>query len=170
MALADDRLAVPGLGRRLAAFVYEGVLLFGVLMPAGWLYSTLTGQRHALQGRAGLQAVLFVVLALYFVWFWTHGGQTVAMKTWRLRLVSASGRPLTAGRALLRFVLCWLWFVPSLLAVSVAGLTGGLAVGTTVVAGILAYAGISWLHPDRQFLHDALCRTRLVNAAPAQNG
>lgn len=168
MAVGGDSLVAPGVGRRLAAFVYEGVLLFGVLMPAGWVYSTLTEQRHALHGRTGLQAFLFAVLALYFVWFWTHGGQTVAMKTWRIRLVSVSGRPLTAGRALVRYLLSWLWFVPSLAAVYLAGLSGGLAVGATVVAGILAYAGASRWHPERQFLHDALCGTRLVHAAPAE--
>jgi uncharacterized RDD family membrane protein YckC len=147
--------------------VYEGVLLFGVLMTAGWLYSSLTQQRHALQGKTGLQAFLFLVLAVYFVWFWTHGGQTVAMKTWRLKLVAADGRPLTPLRALMRYVLSWLWFVPSLLAVQLAGLHGGAAIGFTVLAGALAYAATSRLHPDRQFLHDALCRTRLVNAPPA---
>ena len=46
--------ATPGLARRLAAMAYEGVLLFGVLMVAGWLYSSLTQQRHALQGKTGL--------------------------------------------------------------------------------------------------------------------
>lgn len=147
--------------------VYEGVLLFGVLMTAGWLYASLTQQRHALQGKTGLQAFLFVVLAVYFVWFWTHGGQTVAMKTWRVRLVTIEGRPLSQFRALMRYLLAWLWFLPSLLAVQAAGLHGGPAIGITVLAGALAYAASSRLHPDRQFLHDALCRTRLVDAQPA---
>lgn len=150
--------------------LYEGVLLFGVLMTAGWLYSSLTQQRHALQGKTGLQAFLFVVLAVYFVWFWTHGGQTVAMKTWRVRVVTVDGQPLGQLRALLRYVLCWLWFVPSLLAVELAGLHGGAAISVTVLAGVAAYAAISRLHPDRQFLHDALCRTRLVDASPAKRG
>lgn len=166
-AQAPGRSATPGLGRRLAALVYEGVLLFGVLMTAGWLYASLTQQRHALQGKTGLQAFLFLVLAVYFVWFWTHGGQTVAMKTWKLRLVTADGQPVKPLRALLRYVLSWLWFVPSLLAVQLAGLQGGAAIGFTVLAGALAYAATSRLHPDRQFLHDALCRTRLVDATPA---
>ena len=157
--------ATPGLGRRLAAFVYEGVLLFGVLMLAGWLYAGLTQQRHALHGKTGLQVFLFSVLGLYFVWFWTHGGQTVAMKTWRLRVVAADGRPLAVGRGVMRYLLCWLWFVPSLAAIELSGLTGGLAVGTTFVSGVLAYAAASRLHPDRQFLHDALCGTRIVEAS-----
>lgn len=159
--------ATPPLRRRLAAFVYEGVLLFGVVMVAGWLYSSLTQQRHALQGRAGLQAFIFVVLAIYFVWFWTHGGQTVAMKTWRVRVVAADGRPLSQARALLRFLLSWLWFLPSLAAIRLADLHGGWAVTGVVLAGVLAYAVASRLHPQRQFLHDVLAGTRVVDATPA---
>ena len=84
---------VPGLARRIACFVYEGVLLFGVLMIAGYLYSTLTQQRHALSGLHGLQAFLFLVLGIYFVWFWSRGGQTVAMRTWHIRLDIHASKP-----------------------------------------------------------------------------
>ncbi|MFM8508721.1 MAG: RDD family protein, partial [Betaproteobacteria bacterium] len=45
----------PGLWRRMASFTYEGVILFGVVMIAGYLFSTLTQQRHALQGQWGLR-------------------------------------------------------------------------------------------------------------------
>ena len=69
---ASLAMHAPRLARRLAAFVYEGVLLFGVLMLAGYVYSGLTQQRHALQGKTGLQAFLFVVLAVYFGWFWSR--------------------------------------------------------------------------------------------------
>jgi hypothetical protein len=57
-----------------------------------------------------------------------------------------------------------MWILPSLLAVQWAGLSGGWAVSLTLAAGICAYALAARLHPDRQFLHDALCRTRLVDA------
>lgn len=154
----------PSLTRRLAAFVYEGVLLFGVLMVAGFVYSVSTGMRHALQGQAGLQAFLFVVLGLYFIWFWTHGGQTVAMKAWHVRLVDAGGRPVRPARAAVRYVLSWLWFAPALLAAHLAGLHGGGSVYGLLTVGVLAYAALSRLHPERQFWHDAVCGTRLVDA------
>lgn len=157
-------LGVPSVGRRLAAFLYEGVLLFGVLMVAGWLYAGLTQQRHALQGKTGLQLFLFVVLAVYFVWFWTHGGQTVAMKTWRVKVVARNGQPLGQWRALARYLASWLWFVPALSAIELSGLKSGVAMGGTVLAGVLAYAGLVWLHPERQFLHDVLCGTRVIDA------
>lgn len=156
----------PSLRRRLAAFVYEGVVLFGVLMISGWLYSALTQQRHALQGRVGLQIFVFLVLAVYFVWFWTHGGQTVAMRAWRIRLVSASGNPLGQARAFARYLLAWMWFVPGLVIAWAADLHRGGALAAALAAGAAGYAATAWLRPDRQFMHDVLCGTRLVDVDP----
>lgn len=167
-AASPQGAETPGLARRLACFVYEGVLLFGVVMIAGYLYSSLTQQRHALEGRGGLMAFLFVVLAIYFVWFWSHGGQTVAMKAWHIRLVGADGRPVGQARALARYLLSWIWFLPALGSAHVAGLRSGGAVFGVLAAGVLAYAALARLHPQRQFWHDAVCGTRLITwrAAP----
>jgi uncharacterized RDD family membrane protein YckC len=158
----DGALATPGLARRMAAFVYEGVLLFGVVFIAGYLYSAMTQQRHALQGQTGLQIVLFVVLALYFVTFWSRGGQTVAMRAWHVRLVTAAGEPVSPARAFARYLLAWLWFAPALLAAHLAGLHSTGAIFTLLFAGVAAYALLAFIHPQRQFLHDAVCGTRLV--------
>ena len=150
----------------MAAFTYEGVLLFGVVMIAGYLYSSLTQQRHALQGTYGLRAFLFVVLGIYFVWFWSRGGQTVAMKTWNLRLVRLDGSPVPQWLGLCRYIACWLWFLPALAMAEIWGIKGGLAVSGLLLAGVAAYAALARLHPERQFLHDALCGTRLVDSQP----
>lgn len=163
----DGPMATPGLARRLAAFVYEGVLLFGVTIISGYLYSSLTQQRHALQGKAGLQAFMFVVLGIYFAWFWSRGGQTVAMKAWNIRLVMADGRPVSQARALLRYVLAWLWFMPALATAYAADLHSPGAITTLLLAGVLTYAALTRLRPDRQFWHDAVCGTRLVDWRPA---
>ena len=160
-------MVTPGLARRLAAFVYEGVLLFGVTMISGYLYSSLTQQRHALQGKAGLQAFMFVVLGIYFAWFWSRSGQTVAMKAWNIRLVMANGQPVSQARALVRYVLAWLWFMPALATAYGAGLHGPGAITTLLLAGVLAYAALTRLRPDRQFWHDAVCGTRLIDWRPA---
>jgi uncharacterized RDD family membrane protein YckC len=153
---------VPGLRRRLAAFVYEGVLLFGVLMIAALAYGLATQQRHALVGLHGLQWFLFLVLGLYFTWFWSHGGQTVAMKTWQVRLLSKDGQPVGTARAWLRYLLSWLWFVPALAGIYLAGLRSGGAIGLALLAGVLVYAVLSRFNPRRQFLHDLISRTELV--------
>jgi uncharacterized RDD family membrane protein YckC len=156
----------PGLARRLAAFVYEGVLLFGVLMIAGLVYSAVTQQRHALQGRAGMMLFLFLVLGLYFSWFWSRGGQTVAMKAWHIRLLCADGRPVSRLRAAIRYVLAWLWFLPATAGVYLAGLHGKGEFTVALLVGVLAYAALAWLRPDRQFWHDVVCGTRLVDCKP----
>ena len=163
---SGNALATPGLVRRLAAFVYEGVLLFGVLMIAGYLYSSLTQQHHALQGQTGLQAFLFVVLAIYFVWFWSHGGQTVAMRAWRLRLVTHDGQPVSQPRAALRYLASWVWFVPALAAAWWAELHSAAQIFALMAVGVIAYALLARLNPQRQFWHDVLCGTRLVTWRP----
>lgn len=157
-----DRLVTASLLRRLAAFVYEGMLLFSVAMLATYLYSALTQQRHALQGQAGLQAFLFVVLAIYFVWFWSRGGQTVAMRAWHLRLVTADGGAVTQGRALLRYLASWVWFAPAWLTAWLADIHSPLQVSVLMTAGVIMYALLALLHPQRQFWHDALCGTRIT--------
>lgn len=147
--------------------MYEGVLLFGVLTAAGWLFSTLTGQRHALHGKAALQAFLFIVLAAYFVGFWSRRGQTLAMQTWRIRIVRDDGTSLKPLRAFARYLAAWLWFVPALLSIWLAQLKTLGAMAAVLATGIVAYALTSRLHRERQFWHDALCGTRLVNWPPS---
>lgn len=156
----------PGLARRLACFVYEGVLLFGVVMIAGYLYSSLTQQRHALVGRHGLQAFLFVVLGIYFAYFWSRGGQTVAMKAWRIRVVERSGAPLSQPRALARYLLAWLWFAPALVTLAFVPAPGAGFVFGLLAAGVLVYAALTRLHPQRQYLHDSACGTMLIDWRP----
>lgn len=153
----------PSIPRRLAAWLYEGVLLFGIVMLVGLAFSILTDMRHALVHRQGLIAVLFFSLAAYFVWFWTHGGQTLAMKAWRIRVVDRHGRPLRYGRAFLRYAYSYIWLLPPLAAFSTHHVTlGPLFV---VLGGWIAFwALLSRFHPQRQFLHDALAGTRLIDA------
>jgi uncharacterized RDD family membrane protein YckC len=162
-ASAPNALPTPPVWRRMACFTYEGVLLFGVVVIAGLAYSVLSNQRHALQGVIGMQAFLFVVLGAYFVFFWSRRGQTLAMLTWHVKLVRTDGSAVGPGRALVRYLLCWLWFVPALVALQVAGLKGGWPASGALIAGVLAYAMLARLHPDRQFWHDAACSTRLVH-------
>ena len=143
------------------------MLLFGVVVLAGYLYGALTQQRHALQGQAGLQAFVFLVIGIYFTWFWSAGRQTLAMKTWHLRLVDREGRALTQPRAAARYLLSWLWFLPALAAAGLAGHADGGRVSLWLCAGVLANLALARLLPGRQYAHDWLAGTRLVDARPA---
>ena len=156
----------PGFVRRLACFVYEGMLLFGVVVIAGYLYGALTQQRHALQGQHGLQAFVFLVLGIYFTWFWSAGRQTLAMKTWHIRLVDREGCSLSQVRAACRYLLSWLWFLPALAGAGLAGHGDGVRVGLWLAGGVCAHVALACLLPGRQYLHDWLAGTRLVDARP----
>jgi uncharacterized RDD family membrane protein YckC len=166
-------VAAPSIRRRLGCMLYESVLLFGVVMTAGYLYSSMTQQRHALQGSTGLQLFLFIVLGIYFAGFWSRSGQTLAMKTWHIRLQVRGGGAPSQARAFARYVASWLWFLPALASAHFSGIRSALAFAGIVGVGLLAYALLARLRDDRQFLHDALCGTQLVDSrevqpAPAQ--
>lgn len=134
-----------GIARRLAAMLYESLLVAAVLFVAWFLPYVLIGIAwNAAADGATAWLHLFLVAGCYFVFFWSRGGQTLAMKTWRIRVVNGmSGGPVSAARAALRYVLAW----PSLF-----------------VFGL----GILWalFDSDGQFLHDRLAGTRLVLSPP----
>ena len=153
--------STPTLKRRMACWIYESMLLFGVVFIAGYLFGTLSQTRNAMDNRHGLQAFLFLVFGIYFVWFWAKG-QTLAMKTWDIRVTDRLGRPLSQRRALLRYALSWLWFLPPL---AVSWIFTVEVRQALVLAGgwIAIWAILSRFHPQRQFLHDALAGTRLTS-------
>jgi uncharacterized RDD family membrane protein YckC len=160
-AMQGALLAAPALRRRIAAMVYEGVLLFGIVFIAGYLFSTLTQQRNGLTHHNELMVWIGFVLAVYFVWCWTHGGQTLPMKTWRMKVVDAQGQPVTTGRAIVRYGLAWMWFLPPLALHPVLGLGIPLTLFAFAVWVVL-WAAAVWLDPARQFLHDRFAGTRVV--------
>ncbi len=172
----------PGVWRRMACFVYEGVLLFGVSLISGALAAAVVaavGEVTVMQHQALLGVIGFLVYGLYFCGFWSRRGQTLAMQTWNIRLETSHGALLTPARAFIRYLAAYVWLVP---AVVVARLNGwsGWSLLLAVAVGILAWAALARLHPQRQFLHDAVCGTRLIHwqaqrrprpgdAAPGQN-
>jgi uncharacterized RDD family membrane protein YckC len=163
-APADAAAKPAGLARRFAALVYEGVLLFGVLFFACFLYVVLTRQKDALFGWPGW-VFAFVVPGVYFMTFWTRSGQTLALKTWRLRLVDARGQTLGLRRAFVRYVLSWLWLLPGLSLVLLG--VHGWALAGGVLAWMVVYGMLALALPQRQFLHDALCGSCVVTHHPA---
>ena len=165
--LRDQRLVAAPLVRRMAAFMYEGVLLFGVLAVTALVYGVLAHQTSGIEKRSGLIAVCFVVLGLYFIGLWTRAGQTLAMKTWHLRVLTDRGLPLTPRRALARYLASYVWFLPSLTVAGSLRLPNAWAIFGLLAGWIALYALSALLHPRRQFWHDALCDTAIVFVRPA---
>ena len=94
-------MPTAGLARRLAAMFYEALLLFAVAFFAGWMFFFASGGRDATTGtlRYELQAFVLLVIGAYFLWCWLRGGQTLAMRAWKIRLVDV-----TPGKAIARFL------------------------------------------------------------------
>lgn len=157
-------LETPSLMRRMACWLYEGMLLFGVVFIAGYLFGTLSQTKNAMDNRHALQGFLFVVFGIYFGWLWSKG-QTLAMKTWHIRVLDLNGKSLTQGRALIRYLWSWLWVLPPLLASWWFELSGAESV-VIVLGWVAVWAILSRFHPRQQFWHDALAGTQLVCAPP----
>jgi uncharacterized RDD family membrane protein YckC len=140
-----NRGASAGFGRRLAALLYDTLLLGALLMvyTAAVLYFT---HGQALLGETvGAWVYLYrlgliALVAAYFVVNWTHSGQTLGMRAWRLHAVDRDGRRLTLGPAALRFACALLAWLPAAL-------------------------GVLWLYVDRErlALHDRLSGTRILH-------
>jgi uncharacterized RDD family membrane protein YckC len=139
--------ASVGFGRRLAALVYDLLLLAALLMifTGGALFFThgaavvpATAGAWVYAYRAGLIGVI----GGYYLINWLRSGQTLGMRAWRLRVISDSGRPLAFKAAILR-----------------------------AVFGALAWApvglGVLWLYldPDHLAVHDRWSRTRVIRLA-----
>ncbi len=154
-----EPIVAPRLRRRLASMMYEGILLFGVAFIAAYLFLALTQSKHPIPApmRQLFQGYMFVVTGIYLVWCWRHGGQTLPMKTWKMRLVDRSGGTLSLARAWWRYTMIWVGLMPALL-LYWAGFKWGLALLPLPLAWAL-------FDPQRQFLHDRLARTAIA-AAP----
>ena len=135
-----DPLPLAGLPRTAAAAVYDGLLVLAVLMLVTYLMLVLSGSGAPIApGNTILQAILLATAAGFFVGFWTHGGQTLGMNAWRLRVEMQNGEPVRLATALLRFL-------SALLSLACFGL------------------GFLWQLVDSQSLtwHDRLAGTRVV--------
>jgi len=93
-------------GLRLVAGIYDLLPLLGLWFLASVLSVAATGgalDSHRLLDKLLVQGLVLGFSAAYFVISWTHGGQTIGMRAWRLRVVSRGGLALRWPQALLRF-------------------------------------------------------------------
>ena len=132
---------LPNISRRLASMLYEGLVVFSILLIGFLLPQIVFYAFGMVFGGRILMLHILILLMGYFVWCWLNGGQTLPMKTWKLRIINSDGLPLRPMQAVLRYLIAW----PSIL-----------------LFGI----GIFWVifDKDQQFLHDRLAGTRIVAA------
>lgn len=159
----------PGIMRRLACLPYEALLLLALVLIASFPVAGLKGMTLGGLPHFLYQAYLAAVVGLYFVWQWQANGQTLPMKTWRLKLVSRSGSRITWQRGLLRFFWAAVCYGPACAAVFMLFFPRRLSPALTIWLFLPMLA--SWLHAcfdrDGQFLHDRLAGTMLIDAPRA---
>lgn len=137
----NSRPVTPGISRRLLSLVYELLLLTALVLLTGAIALTIE-QIATLEHARTITRLLVALSGIgYFAWQWHHLGQTLPMKTWRIRLETTDGKPVPITRAVLRACLAF---------------AGYLFFGIAVL----------WAFVDRdgQFLHDRIAGTRLVTA------
>ena len=154
-------VATPTIRRRVFVMVYEFFLLLSVLILAVALYLLVTLNSQHPVAEAGRNLFVLLVTAAYFIYCWTNSGHTLAMKTWRVKVVKLGHARVPFKAAALRFLFAWGWFLPALLVIWSLGLRGKAMAGAFAV-GVAAWALTAFLDKDRQFLHDRLAGTRLI--------
>jgi uncharacterized RDD family membrane protein YckC len=136
--MAEVLLPAP-LWRRLAAAAYDALLLAAIWMVTSMLDALVWGLAGVPHNVHVLRGELLLAGLAFFGWFWTHGGQTLGMRAWRLRLRRADGGAIGWTTALSRYAFAWLAWLPL-----------GL--------GVLASA----LDPQRRAWHDRLSGTEII--------
>jgi uncharacterized RDD family membrane protein YckC len=131
--------SLPGFSRRLLSMIYESLMLVAVLFIAGFIFHLIFPNTNSIFFRPAFQIYLLLIAGLYFTWFWTHGGQTLPMQTWKLRVVAAGGQPIYLKQAVARYLFA-------------------------VIGFFLLGCGILWALLDRDglFLHDRLAGTKII--------
>ena len=132
--------------RLFAACVYELLLLLALWMLCTWMFVSLFGDATSHYKRSFLQLFLWLVTGAYFVWCWTKTGQTLATKTWKIKLVTQNlanqeNIILNKRQAIIRYA---------------------LASASILACGL----GFIWalVDKDRLFLHDRLLKTRFIRS------
>jgi uncharacterized RDD family membrane protein YckC len=140
---SESTIRYAGLFRRLMAIIYDLFLLIALLFIATAAAMVLN-KGNAIQPGQPLYPVYVVYLLMisfiFYGWFWTHGGQTLGMKTWKMKLQQENGEAVTWPLALLRFI-------------------------TAILSWAAAGLGFIWslFHPQRRTWHDITSRCVLLD-------
>jgi len=129
----------PKLWQLMLCLLYDFLLLFAIIFMASLLFVPLFSNIEPTYFKPLYQFYLLTVMGVYFIWFWTHGGQTLAMQTWKLRIVDTKGEVITKKQAITRYLLA-------------------------LIAYPFFFIGFIWVFfdRDRQFLHDRIAGTRII--------
>jgi uncharacterized RDD family membrane protein YckC len=142
-----EQWATPGLGRRLAAIFYDSILVMAVVLmaialitiPLNLIYGEDNFNAVMLRTNPFYIAYLFCVMAGFHILFWMRGGQTIGMRSWRLKVLRDDGEKLRFKDAVLRYL---------------AAIISWSALGLGFIWVLIDKDGLAW--------HDRISKTRLV--------
>lgn len=146
----DFSYTPASLWRRLAAIVYDGLLLFAILIIASALTLPFTGGKGTAHQQPLLTLYFLAVIFFFNGWFWTHGGQTLGMRAWRIQIVQKDGLPLNWKLAFVRFLLSLPLWGYILLATLMATNKAELGIDySTIPVWLLYLIAVVWLLIDQ---------------------
>jgi uncharacterized RDD family membrane protein YckC len=142
----DWPLEYAGLIRRLMAILYDLFLLIALLFIATGIAMAFNHGNAIEPGQTIYPfyvSSLLIVSFCFYGWFWTHGGQTLGMKTWKMRLQQDNGHAVTWPLAFIRFI-------------------------TAIVSWSALGLGFFWslFHPQRRTWHDIASNCVVVDLRP----
>lgn len=162
--------------RRLLSIVYDSLLLGAVIFIAYAVFMPVAKSVDIEPGHPLTSIYLLSVIFLFNAWFWTHGGQTLGMKTWRIRLAQENGEAISWGQALLRYIFALpAWFLVIIGA-------GGLFLGrlsfpeafawvNRIPMGVILGLGLVMIYLEQRpnNWRDRVSRTRVFLIKPSTN-
>ena len=158
----------PTIKRRLISIVYESLLALAVLFLPFLVFELVVQGAHTPLTEHMRQCLAFLVMGAYFIHQWSREGQTLAMKTWRLKLVLPGHPHVPLRMAAYRYVLSWMWLLPGILVSYALDLQHWQALSALGI-GMLAWSATALFTGNGQFLHDKLLGTQIVQLpAPAK--
>lgn len=147
--------------RRLAAFIYDAVLLVAMWMVTGLILVVFSHYTGVALPAALWLAILLTVAGAFYVYFQSVTGQTLGMQTWSIQLRTHAGTPVSRARAGIRYLVAAAQWLVLLVLIGLARNLGGWA-ATAITAFVVIWVTSSQFHPRRWMLHDWLSGTELV--------
>jgi len=137
----NQTIKICGLLRRMSAIFYDCILLSAVLFFSTLIMLPFTHGQAIASGNLPFNIYIFCISCLYFTWQWTHGGQTLGMLAWKIKLKDINSANVSWRKAVVRFLLA-------------------------TISLIFLGAGFFWslLDPDKLAFHDRYSGTHLILA------
>ena len=156
----------PGIPKRLLVALYDSLLVLATIFIASALTLPFT-KGEAVHSNIFMSLYLLAVIFVFFGWFWTHGGQTLGMRAWKMKLIQPGQEAVSWKQALIRFLSglpSWSLFLFGLIALIVPDKIQLIKLSVEVPEWLITLLGFLWICFDNRANNwrDRLSKTHLV--------